>query len=739
MNTILNSACSYANLGLAIVPVASCDKHPFLKDWPNAATTDADTIRTWLTDQYPGSNIALVTGLKSGNVIAIDVDMKPDQRIDGMQTVTAWQEEHGAWPETPVSITGSGGRHYLFRVPETIGNCVCAELGVDIRGDRGCVVLPPSVHPNGNVYSWETSPGDCPIADANESVLGFIKYVRGKSGHGEQGTLIAPWERLDHVPEGKRDIELFRACSHWRSLGYDQEKMRTAALAYNEESFDPPLNEQEVIDKVEYVCEKYSSGRHAIRPKRLPSIEPSSLMVNDKDLSRLFGEAHRDCLCFVREENCFYFFDGRRWRRDLGGVETSLLCKAFIDALMDMKSEVENDSERQDYLRKLANYEKQNCRERLIKDAKSELAVYFKRFDKDPMLLNVLNGTIDLRTGRFREHRASDMLTMCAPVHYDESARPELWENTIASIFDGDLDTMQSFQVALGRALMCDTSREQFFVAGFVPRSGKSLVFGEITSLLGADEDGYACVVPPDTFEQSRNKTSGQSAREDLMSMRKARVIVANEPKKGMILDCALIKMLTGNDMITARRLYKGLETFSCIGTIFIVTNHMPQILDETIYESGRMVVAPFNHHVPEDQQDKMLKKKLRKPEQLSGVLNWLLEGVRMAREGLEVEPSMAMIKSLDAVIEANDVIGRFIREALIEAPELRLRGSSIHNVYRRWCMAQGLDALKSTLFYEELKKRGIEIRRTNDDQHAIFGYRLSDSYNHCDKSDSAL
>ena len=92
MNTILNSACSYANLGLAIVPVASCDKHPFLKDWPNAATTDADTIRTWLTDQYPGSNIALVTGLKSGNVIAIDVDMKPDQRIDGMQTVTAWQE-----------------------------------------------------------------------------------------------------------------------------------------------------------------------------------------------------------------------------------------------------------------------------------------------------------------------------------------------------------------------------------------------------------------------------------------------------------------------------------------------------------------------------------------------------------------------------------------------------------------------------------------------------------------------
>ena len=739
MNAILSSACSYANLGLAIVPVAPGAKRPLLKDWPNVATTDVDTIRTWLTDQYPGSNIALATGSKSGNVIAIDVDVKPDEGTDGMQAVTAWQEEHGAWPETPASITGSGGRHYLFRVPETIGNCVCAELGVDIRGDRGCIVLPPSVHPNGSVYSWEISPGDYPITDANESVLGFIKYVMGKSGHGEQGVSIAPWEHLDHVPEGKRDIELFRACSHWRSLGYAQEKMEAAALAYNEESFDPPLSEQEVISKVEYVCEKYSSGKHAVRPKGLPSVELSPRMVNDKDLSRLFGEAHRDCLCFVREEGCFYFFDGRRWRRDLGGVETSLLCKAFIDALMGLKGEVENDNERQDYLKKLANYEKQSYRERLIKDAKSELAVYSKRFDKDPMLLNVLNGTIDLRTGCLYEHRASDMLTMCAPVHYDESARFELWESTLAGIFEGDLDTMQSLQVALGRALMCDTSREQFFIAGFVPRSGKSLVFGEITSLLGAGEDGYACVVPPDTFEQPRNKTSGQSAREDLMNMRKARIIVANEPRKGMILDCALIKMLTGNDMITARRLYKGLETFSCTGTIFIVTNHMPQILDETIYESGRMVIVPFDRHVPEDQQDKMLKKKLRKPEQLSGVLNWLLEGARMAREGFEVEPSMAMSKSIDAVIEANDVIGRFIREALVEAPELRLRGSSIHNVYRRWCGAQGLDALKSTLFYEELKKRGIEIKRTNDDQHAIFGYRLSDSYNHCDKSDSAL
>lgn len=739
-NLMLGAALSYAQMGLAIVPARHRDKKPILPKWPDLASSDTSAIESWFADQYPGYNIALATGSKSGNVIAIDVDVKPNQGTDGMQAVAAWQKEHGAWPKTPVSITGSGGRHFLFRVPETFGNSACAGLGVDIRGERGCIVLPPSIHPNGNVYRWETSPEQCPIADANESVLGFIRFVQDNSDNGKHAASATPWKRLQHVPEGMRDDELFRACCHWRALGRNKKEMEREALAYNEESFDPPLSEEEVLAKVKHVIEAYPSGKHTPRPKELAEFEPSSQMVNDKDLSRLFARTYRSCLCYVKEEGDFYFHNGAYWERDVGHVQTRLLCKDFTDRLMERRDEISDEDDRRNYVKKLANYGNQNSRERLIKDSMPELAVDAGCFDKDPVLLNVLNGTIDLRTGKLRQHRAEDMLTKCAPVRYDESTRSELWESTLADIFEGDLDTMQSFQMALGRMLMCDTAREQFYIVGFEPRSGKSLVFGELCAILGTGESGYVCAVPSDTFEQPRGKMAGQSAREDIMMMRGARLIISSEPKQGMMLDCGLIKLLTGHDPVTARRLYRGLVTFTCVGTIFIVTNHMPQIPDKTIYESERMVVFPFNHHVPEEQQDKTLKTRLAEPEEMSGVLNWLLEGVRMCREGDEAKPSDAMGKSFAAVIEANDHVGRFIREVLVEDPKSHLRGSDVHKAYQSWCSRQLLDCMGSVGFYDELREHGIQVvAKTKAARNVIRGYRLHSGEEQEDRGDTDI
>jgi hypothetical protein len=153
--TPLDHALSYAALGWRVAPIKPGFKFPKgLDNWQERATTDDATIRKWW-GKYPDYGVSIVAGTIS-NIVALDVD----PRHGGDETLADLEHEHGKLPDTVESLTGGGGRHILFRMPAgvVITNDAGKRLGpgLDVRGEGGQIVAPPSIHPEtGRPYAWE--------------------------------------------------------------------------------------------------------------------------------------------------------------------------------------------------------------------------------------------------------------------------------------------------------------------------------------------------------------------------------------------------------------------------------------------------------------------------------------------------------------------------------------------------------------------------------------------------------
>lgn len=166
----IDSVLRLAGRGWRLLPVKPRDKTPLNKDWPSVATSDADKIHTW-TQQYSGCNWGLACGTGSG-VWVLDVDGK-----EGTESLLSLQNEHGRqWTNTLVVKTARGG-HLYFQWPEgaTIKNSASKLApGLDVRGDGGYVLVPPSLHPSGAVYHWAGGGADVPIASAPSWLLDMV-------------------------------------------------------------------------------------------------------------------------------------------------------------------------------------------------------------------------------------------------------------------------------------------------------------------------------------------------------------------------------------------------------------------------------------------------------------------------------------------------------------------------------------------------------------------------------------
>jgi hypothetical protein len=261
----LDQALGYANRGWPVFPVhsavdggctcakgAHCTspaKHPRTANGHKEATTDEAAIREWW-GQWPEANIGIATGEASG-IVVLDVDH------GGEDTLYELCGEYGQLPDTVTVLTGSGGRHLYFRHPGGyVGNSQ-GRLGpgLDVRGDGGYVVAPPSMHVSGRTYEWEASshPDEVPLAD----MPGWLTNARHREGPSERLSLR---DTLKGVPEGGRDDAIFRLAAWAR--GADLPKETAAALAVlAARNCTPPFPEDQALQKVEWAYSHYQPNR----------------------------------------------------------------------------------------------------------------------------------------------------------------------------------------------------------------------------------------------------------------------------------------------------------------------------------------------------------------------------------------------------------------------------------------------------------------------------------------------
>jgi hypothetical protein len=209
-------------------------------EYQHRRPSDED-IRLWFHGRED-LNIGIITGERSGLVV-IDVD----PAHGGDQSLARIEALHGRLPSTIQAITGGGGRHIYFRHPGgVVRNKVAILPGVDLRGDGGYVVAPPSLHVSGRRYAWEKdhAPGEVEIASIPSWLMDLVRTETRGAGHPH-----GHWRRLvrEGVPEGERNDAIASLAGHLLWHGVDAEVTLELLLCWNAYRCAPPLPDEEIV------------------------------------------------------------------------------------------------------------------------------------------------------------------------------------------------------------------------------------------------------------------------------------------------------------------------------------------------------------------------------------------------------------------------------------------------------------------------------------------------------------
>ena len=443
----------------------------------------------------------------------------------------------------------------------------------------------------------------------------------------------------------------------------------------------------------------------------------------DIGTAKLFYDLHGHAIRFVEESNKWYVFDGRRWKKDEGGYKVMEMCKAFAQAYHKYSEIVFDDSEEgKAFMKYGAGLTGRKRRETLLNDAKSIAPMSLTLFDRNRALLNLQNGTYDLAKMEFRPHTQNDYITKMARVKYVEDAVCERWEQFVSEVMCSDADTIKFLQKALGYALSGDTSLECFFIMhGSTTRNGKSTLMETVGHMLS----DFSRTIQPQTL--SRRPNDGASPSPDIARLKGARLVNMPEPEKGLELNIALVKQLTGGDTYTGRFLRENPIEYSPEFKIFINTNHLPRTSDDTVFTSDRVKLIPFDRHFKPEEQDKGLKKLFRRSDSKSGILNWLIEGYRLLQtEGLIIPEKVR--NATAAYRQEVDIIGSFLADCTAHQDGNRLPTSELYTAYTAWAKDNGYRQMNIKNFVADLRRR-FEIRRGNVGN-VVIGLVLDNSLN---------
>jgi Bifunctional DNA primase/polymerase, N-terminal len=254
MTDLHDAALEYQKRRLPIFPLQPRGKEPACARGCLDATTDIDRVRGWW-GQVKELNIGLATGARSG-LFVVDVDAE-----DGRQSLTQLEEKHDKLPATVSVVTGRDGRgeHLYFKLnghsvrnsPGLIGR------GLDVRGDGGYVLLPPSIHPSGRVYAWNIDSAD-DFAVAPDWLHSIIdskpRNGNGDNGNGYRQTMNF-WDDFlgQDRPEGERNNAVIKVTGKFFHAGLrDPFLLFHAVNFYNTGHCRPPLSAQEIFNAVNY-------------------------------------------------------------------------------------------------------------------------------------------------------------------------------------------------------------------------------------------------------------------------------------------------------------------------------------------------------------------------------------------------------------------------------------------------------------------------------------------------------
>ena len=690
IHTIRNGACSCGNPNCP-----SPGKHPRTRNGVKDASNDPEVVEHW-AQNFPDANVAIATGDAFG-FFALDVDLKSG----GPENLAKLEAEHGPLPATVEEITGGGGRHLLFRsTGQPVKNRTGAGAilpGVEIKGDGGYLTVAPSRHVSRRRYEWVPghAPGEISIAEAPEWLLALVfqdkKAAQKPTDKMRQSPAFEGSEAL--ILEGSRNQSLASLAGRLRRQGFEESEVAAALLGINANRCKPPLQDEDVLRIASSIC-------------RYPRAYALTDIGNAERLIDQFGHQIR----YLAECRRWVIYDGRRWTRH-SKLQVAELAKQVA---RNIPNEIANcpagqEKELIKWARKSESKERIMAMVELAK-SDSRIVCCESDFDRDPLLLNLENGVLDLRDGELKPHQPELMLTKLAQVVFDPAAKCPTWQKALATWFANDEAMQQYLQRALGYMSTGETRQQCVFLAYGTGANGKSVAINTVMGILGE----YALQTPVETIMIK----AGGGIPNDVARLAGARMVVAMEGESGQKLAESLVKAMSGGDALTARFLYGEFFDFMPQFKLVIVTNHKPIIHGQDHGIWRRIHLIPFEATIAEESRDPRLAEKLLA--ERSGILNWLLAGcLAWQKEGLKPPEVMMVAKAVYQ--KEMDPIGNFIEECCQCGSDTRSTGNALYAQYAEWAKDCGEKAISRRLFYRRLREKGFADRNSSSSGGAEF------------------
>lgn len=341
-----------------------------------------------------------------------------------------------------------------------------------------------------------------------------------------------------------------------------------------------------------------------------------------------------------------------------------------------------------DYM--LPNY----CTMASIRDCRDQwdilVSMDFDVFNRNPYLVNVRNGLLDIRDMSFKEHTPSYLSTVQLNVEYNPHANCPQFEKFLNEVLDCRLIPL--VQEILGYLLTTNTSAQKSFVLLGPARTGKSTLLWVVEYLLLGKKN-----VSNIPWQEIGDKFKTAELLGKLAN------VFSDLPSKS-IDDTGIFKVVTGEDYLMAEKKNKNPFKFRPFARLVFSCNELPKnYVDRTEGFYRRLIIVPFNRQIDKNKIDKALKYKFQREKE--GILNWALEGLRRLYENnfefSENELTDEVKKEYKR--ENNNVIS-FVEECCEIDSLFSCSRIELYESYKEFCVEAGLKALSQIKFNKELE-----------------------------------
>lgn len=430
----------------------------------------------------------------------------------------------------------------------------------------------------------------------------------------------------------------------------------------------------------------------------------------------LFAALMENKLLYAAANESWYVWRGNFWQRDR--VELVLgLVRYVVDRygqeIVTLEEQIERSKRENDeedhktyskawnrkielLQKKIRALRQEKGRNACIKFARTFLgnpfAIEGNEFDKDPWLLGVRNGVVDLRSGIMYPGDPGQLISKrcsCDFVPLDQDLDRSGWERFLADIFDGDDEIIEFLQVLFGYGITGLTTEHVFpFLLGR-GRNGKSLFVGAICRVLG----DYAATVPCEIFLKSNQPRTSNQTDPAIMKHEGLRLAMSSEVEEGARFSSQQVKRITGGDTLEGRNPYdKELREFKPTHLSIMIGNHepVPPTGDPAFWD--RTFLINFPVRFVKANPDPVKGEKLADPqieEKLAGmdeqILSWLVEGcIKWQRANRKIAPPASVLKSTDEYRDDADWIGQFV-SACCSASDRETGSTTLYNAFAIW------------------------------------------------------